>query len=448
MAGIFKQYDVRGVYPSELDEKQAERIGNEFGRMTRAKEIALAGDARLSTPSLKKAFAKGATRAGCSIIDVGIVPTPFLYFAVAHYKREAGAMITASHNPAQYNGVKLCKKGAECLTYESGIREIEERVRGEDFRAKTKGAISKQDVLRDYTDWVVGKTRMKKKLVVVVDCGNGVCGGYAPEIMRKAGCIVSELYCEPDGSFPNHAPDPTKDENVEELARVCKSHNADLGIAFDGDGDRVVFLDDRRRILRGDETLAIFAKDALPTNPAAKVVFDVKSSRALPEVISRYRGMPIMNRVGHSYTHERLLKEGALLAGEVSGHFYFAENHGYDDGIFAALKMCELVSRKGLLSSLLDSLPEHYATPEIRVPCPSEKVHAAIEGVKEAAKRDHLKIITLDGVRVEAPEWWGLVRASNTEPLITMRMEGSTKQALGEARRFFENALESRGIVL
>ncbi|VVB67007.1 Phosphoglucomutase/phosphomannomutase [Candidatus Norongarragalina meridionalis] len=448
MAGIFKQYDVRGVYPSELDEKQAERIGNEFGRMTRAKEIALAGDSRLSTPVLKKAFAKGATRAGCNIIDVGIVPTPFLYFAVAHYKRDAGAMITASHNPPEYNGVKLCRKGAECLTYESGIREIEERVRGEDFRAKRKGIVSKQDVLRDYTDWVVGKTKAKKKLVVVVDCGNGVCGAYAPEILRKAGCIVSELYCEPDGSFPNHAPDPTKDENVEELARLCKGHNADLGIAFDGDGDRVVFLDDRQRVLRGDETLAIFAKDALPLNPAAKVVFDVKSSRALPEVIRRYRGMPIMNRVGHSYTHERLLQENALLAGEVSGHFYFAENHGYDDGIFAALKMCELVSRKGLLSSLLDSLPEHHATPEIRVPCPSDKVNAAIESVKSAAKRDGFKMITLDGVRVEAPEWWGLVRASNTEPLITMRMEGSTKHALEEARRFFGNALETRGIFL
>jgi len=448
LAGIFKQYDVRGIYPSELNEAEAERIGNEFGRMTRAREIAVAGDSRLSTRSLKKAFAKGATKAGCGIIDVGIVPTPFLYFAVAHYKRDAGAMITASHNPPQYNGVKLCGKGAECLTYESGIREIEERVRGEDFKAKTRGTTTKQDVLADYTDWVLGKARLRKKLIVVVDCGNGVCGTYAPEILRKAGCIVSELYCEPDGSFPNHAPDPTKDENVAELARVCRAHRADLGIAFDGDGDRVVFLDDRQRILRGDEALAIFARDALPSNLGAKVVFDVKSSRALPEVVTLYKGKPIMNRVGHSYTHERLLQENALLAGEVSGHFYFAENHGYDDGIFAALKMCELVSRKGFLSGRLDSLPEHHATPEMRVPCPPDKIASAIGSVKAAAKRDGLKIITLDGVRVEAQDWWGLVRASNTEPLITMRMEGSTKQALGEARRFFENALESRGIVL
>lgn len=444
---IFRAYDIRGVYKKDLNEELFKRIGSEFSYFTHAKELIVGCDARLSSPSLKASFIKGVVATGCNVVDVGVVPSPLVYFAIAHYKKPGGAVITASHNPREYNGIKMCGKKGIAFSYESGIRKIEKAVMVKKTVTRTlrRGSVSARNITKAYADWVFSKIRVAKPLKVVVDCGNGVCGELAPRLLERAGCEVSRLFCKVDGRFPNHVPDPGKEENLRWLIKKVLKEGADLGVALDGDGDRAVFVDEKGAIVRGDVALGVFASDLLERKTGAKVIYEVKCSRALPELLARQGGIGIMSRTGHSYVHKLLVREKADLAGEMSGHYYFVENYGYDDALYAMLKMAELVSRRGKFNELVSMLPRYESTPEYRIPYPDDKKFLVVQKIAEAFKgRYRKRAVTIDGIRLELPRAWGLLRASNTEPALIARFEGKTLKDLQEVKGIFAKEISIR----
>jgi phosphomannomutase/phosphoglucomutase len=452
--GIFRSYDIRGVYGEELDETLFGHIGHHFSNFIDNGELAVGHDARLSSPSLKDAFVKRASAAGSDVFDLGMVPTPLLYFAVAHYNRAGGAMITASHNPAHYNGAKLVGKRGVAFSYETGIGEIEKAIINNGNNSKRVagnggGSISGHDILGDYSRWVLGKTRIERPLKVVVDAGNGVSGELAPEILERAGCEVTKLFCDIDGRFPNHHPDPSKDANLKWLIEKVKKEKADFGIALDGDGDRAAFVDEKGAILRGDVSLGIFAHELLKRKSGATVIYEVKCSTGLIEMLAQDGARGFMSRIGHTHIQNMMIKENADLGGELSGHFHFAENYGFDDGIYAALKMAETISMSGKLSALAQQVPKYIATPEYRLPYPDDKKFAVIDEISKSLQaRYGEKAIMIDGIRLELPSAWGGVRASNTEPALSARFEGKTKKDLEEVRKIFERELSNFDISL
>jgi phosphomannomutase/phosphoglucomutase len=392
-------------------------------------------DPRLTSPTLQSALISGLTASGCKVIDIGLAATPLVYFSSIHYGVKGGVMVTASHNPPEYNGFKLCRGGVS-YSYETGIGEVERRIKKSDFRLVSwdkTGKIESQNIIPDYVERVLKGRRLEKPLRVVVDFGNGSCG-FAEEILRKLGCEVKVLFGEPDGRFPNHIPNPLLEETLKTLRETVLGWKADLGIAFDGDGDRVGFIDDKGRVVRGDQVLILFAREILSKYPGEKIIFNVLCSKAVIEEIKTLGGKPLMVRVGHSYVHEALLRENAPLAGELSGHFYFGkEYYGYDDAIYAALRMVELVSRVDeSFSSLLDNVPTYVASPEIRIKCPDEVKFKIVEEFKRRLQSQNYNLITVDGVRVEVKDGWGLVRASNTEPALVLRFEALSQSKLKE----------------
>ena len=436
MAGIFRAYDIRGVYGVDLTPELAVKIGLAFGSiLDEGLEVMVGRDSRLTGPILQSALTSGLTASGCNVIDIGLVATPLVYFASIHYGVKGGAMVTASHNPPEYNGFKLCRGGVS-YSYETGIGEVERRVKAGDFRLvgwDKAGRIESRNVIPDYVEHVLKGRSLEKPLKVVIDVGNGSCG-FAGEIFRRLGCEVRVLFGEPDGRFPNHIPNPLLEETLKPLRETVLNWNADIGIAFDGDGDRVGFIDDKGRIVRGDQALILFAREILSKHPGSKIIFNVLCSKAVVEEINALGGKPLMVRVGHSYIHEALLKEDAPLAGELSGHFYFGkEYYGYDDAIYAAIRMVELVSKAdGKFSSLIDSVPTYVASPEIRIRCPDEVKFKVVERFKQKLQDQNYNLITVDGVRVEVEDGWGLVRASNTEPALVLRFEASNQNRLRE----------------
>ncbi|RLI35114.1 phosphomannomutase [Candidatus Bathyarchaeota archaeon] len=438
MAGIYRAYDIRGVYGEELTVEEALKIGLAFGSLLEeGLEVMVGRDSRLTGPTLQAALTSGLTAAGCPVVDLGLVATPVVYFASIHYGVKGGAMVTASHNPPQYNGFKLCRGGVS-YSYETGVGEIERRVKEGNFRVKswreTAGSRS-FNVLPDYRETVLKGRKLEKPLKVVVDVGNGACG-FSEEIFRELGCQVKMLYAEPDGRFPNHIPNPLLEETLEDLKRAVVEWGADMGVAFDGDGDRVGFIDDKGRIVRGDQALILYVREILSRYPGSKIIFNVLCSKAVMEEVEKLGGKPLMTRVGHSYIHEALLEENSPLAGELSGHFYFGrEYYGFDDAIYAAVRMAEIVSKaEGSFSQLVDSLPKYVSSPEIRVKCPDEAKFKVVDVLKSRLEAENLKLITVDGVRVEWQDGWGLVRASNTEPALVLRFEASTSQRLEEIK--------------
>ncbi len=439
MAGVFRAYDVRGVYGKDLTPDLALKIGMAFGTFLEEDfEVVVGGDSRLTSSALKSCVMAGLASTGCNCFDVGLIPTPVLYFASIHYGEKGGVMVTASHNPPQYNGFKLCKGGIS-YSYETGIGEVEKIVNTGNFRFvgwEKTGRIDKKEVLSDYIDYITKNRFLEKKLRVIVDAGNGTCG-FTEKVFRILGCEVKVLFGEPDGRFPNHIPDPLKEETLETLRKKVVEEKADIGIAFDGDGDRVGFVDERGQIIRGDQAFMLFVKETLKQYPNSKIIFNVLGSKALFEEVKALGGIPIMTRVGHSYIHEALLKENAVLAGEISGHYYFGkEYYGFDDGVFAAVKMVELLSKTNLkLSELIEKLPKYYSSPEIRIPCPDEKKFRVVDVLREKFEKEGYKLITIDGVRVEFEDGWGLVRASNTEPALVLRFEAQTQKRLEEIKQ-------------
>ncbi len=440
---IFREYDIRGVVGEDLNEGIIERIGKAYGSYMRRmgkKRVSLGRDCRLSSPAFAGAISDGITSTGINVIDIGMVTTPMVYFSLFNLDIDGGVMITASHNPSEYNGVKLCV-GKEALFGEE-IQKIRKIAESGDF-AKGAGSVETASIMDKYLNFLMENVEIKPGIRVAIDCGNAMTGIVAPKILKEFGCEVTELYVTPDGRFPNHHPDPIVEENLRDLIDTVRRERLDLGIGFDGDGDRIGIVDENGNMIWGDMLLVIFARDVIGRIPGTKVVGEVKSSTRLYREIERLGGKPIMWKAGHSLMKNKMKVEGAVLAGEMSGHIFFGDKFfGYDDAVYAALRLLEIISKTGeKVSQLLDGIPPAFATPEIRVECPDEIKFDLVEKVKEEFKKEY-KVIDIDGVRIEFPDGWGLIRPSNTQPALVLRFEARTKERLEEIRSLIEGTLE------
>ena len=447
---IFREYDIRGIVGQDLDEAIVETLGRAMGTFFLGrgqKDVAVGQDCRLSSPGFGRALIRGLLSTGCDVADIGVVPTPLLYFSVFYKKMPAGVMITGSHNPPEHNGFKMMS-GEETL-YGKTIQALYEIVRKGVF-PRGEGRVTSLDVVSEYQDYVSRNVRFARPVKVVIDAGNGTGGVVAVPLFRKMGLNVIDIFCEPDGRFPNHHPDPTLPEAMEKLVAKVRESGAELGVAYDGDADRIGVVDDAGRILWGDQLLIIFARDILPSWPGAAVISEVKASKVLYEEIERLGGRPIMWRTGHSLIKEKIKEERAPLAGEMSGHMFFADRwFGFDDAIYASARLIEILSRSNTkLSAALAGLPKTYSTPEIRIYASDEVKFRIVDEVRrELAAR--YPIIDIDGVRASFPKGWGLVRASNTQAVIVLRFEADTEAALAaiqaEVRGVLQKVIKTLG---
>jgi phosphomannomutase/phosphoglucomutase len=441
---IFRAYDVRGRVGEDITADVFRAVGRAYATLLRrggGRRIAVGQDNRLSSAELRAGFVEGVRAAGVDVVDVGTVTTPILYFAVAHWRLDGGANITGSHNPIEYNGVKMVHAGAAPLT-EDEIQSLRKMVEGEDYETG-HGALETRSPRQDYFETISAIVHLARPLKVVVDAGNGIAGTYAPELLRRLGCEVVEQHCESDGRFPNHLPDPEDEHNVVDLQARVVEERADLGVAYDGDADRVGIVDERGRRHEADLILVLLARDLLARHPGAPVVFDVKSSQSLVNDITAHGGVPVMWKTGHSHLKRKMREDGILLGGEVSGHMFFAENYyGVDDGILASAKIIEIAARSaGPVSRLFDAVPHLRATPELKAMCPDAEKFRVIEELSRELKRDY-QTIDIDGARVLFPGGgWGLVRASNTNPYLTLRFEARTDDEIEAMKRVIYGAL-------
>ena len=439
---IFRAYDIRGEYPGQVNEELAHKIGLAFGKFVGSGVAVVGMDVRKSGPSLKENLIKGLTEMGLGVIDIGMVPTPLLYFFVARNKLDAGVMITASHNPRGYNGFKLCGKNGVCLSYETGVGEVERLIKAGVKPLGKKGGISFRSAENDYIYFVLGKARFAKPLRMVIDAGNGAAGKVSCEIFRKLGCEVFDLYCEPDGEFPNHHPDPLVKENLRALQAKVKEMGADIGIAYDGDGDRVGFVDERGNVVSNNKVYALLIENVLEKNPGGKIIHEVLASKLVEEIIRKKGGIPVISKVGHSYIQSKMFEEDCILGGETSGHYYFKENYNYDDGIFASVKLAELLSRSDKpLSELENELPGYMTSDDTRVHCPDEKKFEVVENLRKKFKGMG-KMITIDGVKVMLENSWFIVRASNTQPALVLRWEANDEKEFERVGTFVRKEVE------
>ncbi|MBN2014951.1 MAG: phosphomannomutase/phosphoglucomutase [Candidatus Altiarchaeota archaeon] len=437
---IFRAYDIRGVFGEDLTEEVGEEIGKAFGTYVGGGSVVVGRDCRLSSPMLKDAFVRGLISTGCVAVDIGMVPTPVLYFSLYHHGFAGGVMVTGSHNPPEYNGFKLCKGNA--ALYGEEIQRLREIIEAGNYNKGFRKVISKE-FNDDYVRFLKERISLGRRLKVVIDSGNGAAGPTALRLFQDLGCDVIPLYCEPDGSFPNHHPDPTLDSALADLIKAVKDEGADFGVAYDGDGDRAGFVDDRGNIIRGDQALILFSREILEKKKNAKIILEVKCSQALVEDILAHGGIPIMYRTGHSFIKKKMREENALLAGEMSGHFFFADDYyGFDDAVFASLRMAQILSHsEKRLSELVYGMPHYESTPEIRIRCPDDEKFRVVEEVTKKFEKDH-EVITVDGARIQFVDGWGLVRASNTEPALILRFEAKTKERLAEIKEIIEEELK------
>lgn len=434
---IFREYDIRGIADSELPDETVTLIGQAFGTWLErrgVKTITLGGDVRFSTKRIKAAATAGLTKAGIDVVDLGLVSSPVFYWSLYHLGTDSGVMVTGSHNPPEFNGLKLAY--GKTTLWGDDIYEMYSIIEGGGLlTAAHPGLVSSVDINRDFIDMLVSKITLSgRKIKIVCDSGNGTGGLYAPEFLRRIGCEVTDIFSEPDGSFPNHHPDPTKREYLTSLIKTVRETGADFGVGFDGDSDRIGVVDDKGYIIWGDRLMALYWKEILPKHPRALCIVEVKSSMALPEVIERLGGKPIWWKSGHSLVKAKMRDEHALFSGEVSGHMFFAdEYYGYDDAFYAAGRLARILSDNNKkLSELTEDIPIYPSTVETRYTCSDELKFVVVESVKERALAEGLPTITVDGVRIIYPDGWGLVRASNTQPVLVARCEGRTKTALDE----------------
>lgn len=441
---IFREYDIRGIVDKDLNTAVFERIGRAYGTYIKdygANTISIGRDCRLSSPEYAEAMTRGITSTGIDVIDIGMVTTPMLYFSLYNLDVGGGVMITASHNPGEYNGIKL-SRGRDSV-FGGEIQKIREIAEKGQF-ASGSGSHSETSVEEKYVEFLKENLNIKPGIRVGVDYGNGMVGIIGPRVFREFGCELAELYVKPDGTFPNHHPDPTVVENLDELIKTVKDNQLELGIGFDGDGDRIGVVDEKGRIIWGDMLVLIYAMDVISRNPGAKIIGDVKCSNRLFNSINRADGESIMWKTGHSLIKDKMKIENAALAGEMSGHIFFADKFfGYDDALYAALRLLEIISKTGKsVSDLLEGVPPAISTPEIRVDCPEAIKFDVVERVKEELMRDH-KVVVTDGVRIEFPDGWGLIRASNTQPALVLRFEAQTGERLEEIRNIIEDELRT-----
>lgn len=439
---VFREYDVRGVVDRDLNPDVVYLLGRAIGTYAvrhNVRKMTLGRDCRLSSEAYQDAVSRGITAAGVDIIDIGLCATPMLYFSIRHFGVDGGVMITGSHNPPDFNGFKICI-GPDTI-YGKDIQELRRIIENESY-ITSKGSIRREEISSAYQNYLFRNVSVGKGLKVIVDGGNGVGGYFAIPILRRYGCHVTDLYCDPDGRFPNHFPDPTIPENLRELIRLVCADKADVGIAYDGDADRLGVITDRGDVLWGDELLLLFARYILKKNPAAAIIGEVKCSQKLYDDITKNGGRAIMWKAGHSLIKGKMKEEKALLAGEMSGHIFFADRYfGYDDAIYASLRLLEILSETGMkLSQLLADVPRTFTTPEIRVDCPDRIKFRVVEAVKEHYRKIH-DIITIDGVRVPFGDGWGLLRASNTQPVLVLRFEAASEERLTAIRGNIEGVL-------
>ncbi|MFT3741780.1 MAG: phosphomannomutase/phosphoglucomutase [Gammaproteobacteria bacterium] len=441
---VFRTYDIRGEVDPFLTPDLLYAIGLAIGAEAhdcQQKTLAIGRDGRMSSPTLFPALAQGLLESGCDLIDIGIVPTPLLYFATHWLKTGSGVMLTASHNPADYNGVKVVLN--HTTLFEAKIQTLYQRIINRQLvYAKTPGQLTTTDLAEAYINRITSDVHLTKPLKIVVDAGNGVAGHLAPALFRRMGCEVIELYCDIDGRFPNHHPDPGEVKNLKDLQAAVAQHQAALGLAFDGDADRLGVVTNRGEIIWPDRQMMLFARDVLSRNPHAEIIFDVKCSRYLPQVIAQNHGIPLMWKTGHSILKGKMQERNAPLAGEMSGHIFFKERwYGFDDGIYAAARLLEILSREtGTASAVFQTFPNSVNTPELKLPVPEAKKLAFMETFLRQAQFDG-KITTLDGMRVDFPDGWGLLRVSNTSPCLTLRFEADDASALQRIQALFRAQL-------
>ncbi len=441
---IFRAYDVRGIYPTELNEEITLKIGKAFGTFNPGK-IVVSNDLRLSGPSLKKEFIKGLLSTGATVIDIGMVTSPITMFATKYLKCDGGVIVSASHNPKEYNGFKFyCKDGIP-ISYESGINEIEKIFKDKNF-SKGKGKLIKKNIIEEYSEFLLKKINIKSplKLKIVVDAGNGTTGTIYPRIIRKLGIDVIELYCEPDGNFPNHEPNPCKTEVLVDLQKKVVETGSDLGFAFDGDGDRLAVVDENGKVVYVGIVFSILIDNALKKEPGSKVVYTILDSKAIDDVIRNKGGIPVVCRVGHTYITEKIIEEDAAIAGEISGHYYFKETNGADDALFACLKLIEsLVTSNKKISDYEKEFPKYLSevSEALRFPIKASEKFLFIERLKKEFKEKGYIINTIDGVKVMLKDGWALFRSSNTEPIISMAYEAYDKEAFKRIKKFVNDII-------
>ena len=440
---IFRAYDIRGIVDEALTEEGIFHIGKAIGSHILAEgrtSILTARDGRISGPRLLDQFQKGVMSSGCDVVDLGEVPTPLLYFSTFKTNISDGVMLTGSHNPKNYNGLKIVIN-KKSMTSEK-IKKIKLMIEDERFK-NGLGQITSLDIKDNYLKELKEKVKINSKMKVCLDCGNGVGGVIAPQAFKLLGLEVIELYSEVNGNFPNHHPDPSNPKNLEDLQKKVLDTNSDLGIALDGDGDRVGLIDNKGNIIFPDLYMMLLAEDLLRRNSKGSIVFDVKCSTNLEKIIKNFNGTPIMSRTGHSYIKSKIIETNALLGGEMSGHIFFNDEwYGFDDAIYSALRMIEVLSKTKLTShEVFSSYPKHFSTPEINLKVPEQDKFKIIDEFKTLIKSSAYELIDIDGVRLENENSWGLVRASNTSPNLVLRFEGKTENDLLEIKNYFKELL-------
>ena len=440
---IFREYDIRGLVGTDLTADAVELIGKGYGTFAAgrgARVIALGRDARLSSPEFRDAFVRGLLSTGLSVIDVGVCPTPLLYFAVHFLRADGGVMITGSHNPPEFNGFKLCI-GLGSI-YGEMIQEIRRLIESGTFQ-EGKGELTLREIIPDYKKFIRENLKIPGKLKIVVDGGNGTAGATAPDLFREMGMDVVELFCEADGRFPNHFPDPTIPENLRFLVEKVVETGADAGVSYDGDADRIGVVDERGNIIFGDYLLILFAREILSRKPGATIISEVKASQNLYDDIARRGGRPVMWKTGHSLIKAKIKEEAAELAGEMSGHIFFSDRYlGFDDAIYASVRLFEIMAKeKRTLGELLSDLPPVVCTPEIRKDCPDELKFRVVKNAAAIIAPLALDVVDIDGIRAMFDGGWGLVRASNTQPMLVLRFEGRDEEAVLKIRAVMEDAI-------
>lgn len=442
---IFRQYDIRGIVDKDLDNKTVFLIARAFGTSLKReglKTAVIGGDARLSTPGFKKEFTRGLMESGIDVTDIGSVATPVLYFAIWHLKSDAGVMITASHNPAEYNGIKLTT-GLQSF-FGDDIQHLLKLIQNEDFDSG-QGSFSENNEIDDiYIDYLVDNIELARPVKLVIDAGNGAGGPYLEKILTKLGCKFTSLYCEPDGTFPNHHPDPTVEKNLKDLISTVKNTGAEAGLGLDGDADRIGMVDEKGKMLYGDQILNIIARDFLKDNPGEKIIADVKCSKNLFDDITKQGGIPIMYKTGHANIKSKMQAEGIKVSGEMSGHVFLKDRYlGYDDAIYVACRLTEIISRSDKpVSSFLSDQPVMYNTPELHIQSSDTEKFKIVEQVKESFQAQGYDVNDIDGMRITFKDGWGLCRASNTTPVLVLRFEAETEARLSEIRELIETRIK------
>jgi len=439
---IFREYDIRGIADEELLDPGITELGQAIGTYLQrkgSKNINLGRDCRLSSTRLRNALIRGLKASGCDVTDVGVVPTPLLYYSVFHLRAGGAVMITGSHNPSEYNGFKVVSGGSTIHGEE--IQELRKMIEAKDF-SQGHGTEKSFDIVAPYVDEISSQFQFPRRIKVVADAGNGTAGPAMTRIFKKLNCEASELFFEMDGHFPNHHPDPTVPNNLAQLVEKVKAQGADIGIAFDGDSDRIGAVDDKGTVIYGDQLMIIYAREILTRKPGATFIGEVKCSQTMYDEIRARGGNPIMWKTGHSLIKAKMKETKAELAGEMSGHMFFADRYyGFDDALYAACRLMEIVANSDRpLSAQLADLPKTVATPEIRVDCADERKFEVVRRVSEKYKKTH-QTVDVDGVRVLFPHGWGLVRASNTQPVLVLRFEASTRELLTEYQKEMEAAV-------